>query len=560
MTEFKGWRTKEFYSGAKSAHRRAVYKAVGRTDRDFKQPLVAVVNTWSEVCPGHFHLKQVVEAVKAGIWQSGATPLEFGAISQCATTVLGESQMRYDLPAREVLAFDIETIVETQMVDAMVILAVCDKTVPAALLAAARLDIPTIIVPGGPMLVGTLNGKPIALSDLDEKVFGALPVGKITEEEIIAMEDAVCPSSGACAILGTANTMQCIVEAVGMALPYSGTALAVSAERLRLAKDAGNQIVELIRENIKPSDIMTTAALHNMLKVLMTMGGSTNAVLHVLALAQELGLGDEITLDTVHQTSVETPCLADITPTGQYYLTDFHLAGGVPAIMDAIKEKLNLSCITVSGGTMEEFIKLNKTRRKETSLVVIRDKNNPVNDTGGLAVLRGNLAPRGSVVRRLNNTIPRHVGTARIFESQEEAMQAIGQGVLQNGDVVVVRDSGPQGAPGMPDIYAVLAAIVGRGLEEKVAVVTDGRFSGFARGLGVCQVSPESAVGGPLAVLQNGDKITIDLDKRELSVDLSDQEIASRLANWERKAKKAKGILGLFAKNAEPAYKGARLV
>jgi dihydroxy-acid dehydratase len=531
---------------------------MGFTDGDLKKPLIAVVNTSSEVCPGHFHLRTVTDAAKAGIWQAGGTPMEFGAISQCATASLGLASMRFDLPARDLLAFDIETIVETQIFDAVVIVVTCDKTIPGALMAAARLDLPCVVVPGGIMAVGRHKGKSVSLADLDEKVFGAYQAGKVSAEDLACLEDKVCPGPGACPILGTANTMQCLVEAVGMAMPGSGTCYAMSGEQLRLAKLAGNKVMELVNNGVTARQIMTQEALENMIRVQMTIGGSTNAVLHILAIAHELGLGDVIDLDLINEYSNTTPCLVDVTPTGKYYLTDLHRAGGVPKILEALKDTLHLDVPTVTGKSIGELIANSESNVIHDPLNIIRSKANPVANTGGIAILRGNLAPLGSVARRLNNTIPEHTGPAKCFDSQEDAIVGINDGNVIEGDVVVVRHAGPKGAPGMPDTYAVLAAVVGRGLEGKVAVVTDGRFSGFARGLGVCQISPEAAVGGPLAVIKDGDMIRINMPKREISLLIDDLD--ARLKTWQKRAaRETRGILGLYASNAEPAWKGARL-
>ena len=556
----KGWKTKRYFSGLSGAHRRAAYRGMGYTSDDLNRPFVAVINTWGEVCPGHFHLNQLAKSVKDGIWKAGGCPFEFTTISQCATPSLGEPSMRYDLPARDLLAFDIETIVETQMFDGMVILVTCDKTIPGALLAAARLDLPTVICPGGCMEVGCYEGEEISLSDLDERVFGRLPLGKARPEEILGMEGAVCPTVGACPIMGTANTMQCLAEAVGMALPFAGTALATSSERLWIAKRSGETIMKLIEKNLTSRKVMRESSIRNMLKVCMALGGSTNAILHILALAQELNLGKNITLDTVDETSRKTPCITDVKPTGKYYLPDLHRAGGIPALFNAMREHLDLSALSVAGkrigGIIQEFRRSSHKGAKR----VIRTRKDPISKTGGIAVLKGNLAPIGSLARMLDNTIPEHSGPAFCFSSQEKALEALNKGKVKPGSVIVVRYAGPRGAPGMPDIYAVLATIVGRGLEGKVAVVTDGRFSGFARGLGVCQVSPEAMVGGPLAWVKDGDIVEISLSKRSLHLRVSDRELKKRKEAWRPpKIKREKGILGLYATNAEQAYQGARL-
>jgi len=551
-------KTARYFHGVEGTHRRAAYKGMGYTDGDMKKPLVAVVNTPSEVCPGHFHLRAVADAVKAGIWQAGGTPMEFSSISQCATPSLGLASMRYDLPARDLLAFDIETIVETQIFDAVVAIVTCDKTIPGALMAAARLDMPFIVVPGGIMAVGRHEGKPASLADLDEKVWGAFQMGKVSAEEILCLEDEVCPGPGACPILGTANTMQCLVEAVGMAMPGSGTCYAMSGEQLRLAKLAGNKVMELVERRVTARKIMTKEALENMIRTQMTIGGSTNAVLHILAIAHELGLGGEIDLELINEFSNTTPCLVDVTPTGFYYLPDLHRAGGVPKILEALEKELHLHATTVTGKTIGEMIEETKKDIIVDPLQVIRPRTDPVASTGGIAILRGNLAPLGSVARRLNNTIPEHTGPAKCFDCQEDAIAGINSGKVLEGDVVVVRHAGPKGAPGMPDTYAVLATVVGRGLEGKVAVVTDGRFSGFARGLGVCQISPEAAVGGPLAVVRDGDMIHISMPKRELSLLIDD--LKERLKTWRKPApRETRGMLALYATNAQPAWKGARL-
>jgi dihydroxy-acid dehydratase len=468
--------------------------------------------------------------------------------------------MRYDLPARDLLAFDIETIVETQMFDGMVILVTCDKTIPGALLAAARLDLPAVVCPGGCMEVGCFEGEEVSLSDLDERVFGKLPLGKARPEEILGMEGAVCPTVGACPIMGTANTMQCLAEAVGMTLPFAGTALATSSERLWIAKRSGEAIMKLIEKNLSARKVLREPAIRNMLKVCMALGGSTNAILHILALAQELNLEKKITLDTVDETSRKTPCIADVKPTGKYYLPDFHGAGGIPGLFNAMRDQLDLSAITVTGKKIGEMVREQRGLSRKGPKRVIRTRKDPISKTGGIAVLKGNLAPIGSLARMLDNTIPEHSGPAFCFPSQEKALEALNRGVVKPGSVIVVRYAGPRGAPGMPDIYAVLATIVGRGLEEKVAVVTDGRFSGFARGLGVCQVSPEAMVGGPLAWVKDGDIIEISLSKRSLNLKVSRRELKRRKEAWRPpKMKREKGILGLYATHAEQAYQGARL-
>ncbi|MBU1207034.1 MAG: dihydroxy-acid dehydratase [Proteobacteria bacterium] len=560
MINKKDWKTKKYYHGPSGAHRRAVYKAMGYTTDDLSRPLIAIVNTWGEVCPGHYHLDHLTRTVRDGIWKAGGTPLEFAAISQCPTASLGEPMMRYDLPTRDLLAFDIEAIIEQQIFDGMVILVSCDKVVPGALLAAARLDLPCLILPGGCMEVGSCEGEQVSLSDLDEVIFGALPMGKADLKKIELLEDAVCPSPGACPIMGTANTMQCLAEAVGLTLPFAATARAVSAERLRLGKASGEAIVRMVRRGETARSILGAKNLENMLRVCMALGGSTNGILHILALARELGLAREMNIEKVDRFSRTTPCISDVRPVGKYFLPDLHEDGGVPAIMAELKPFLNLQARGAGGRSVGDWVKLGRESLKRGRRTV-RALDDPLLAHGGIAVLKGNLAPISSLARMLNNTIPSHRGPARCFNSQEEAVAALKKGKVKGGEVIVVRYAGPRGAPGMPDIYALLATVVGMGLEGKLAVVTDGRFSGFARGLGVCQVSPEAAVGGPLALVKNGDILSISLPDRSLNAEIPAQEWKTRAAAWQPpKMKNAPGILGLFAVNAEQAHQGARLV
>jgi len=560
MIHKKDWKTKNYYHGPSGAHRRAVYKAMGYTTDDLSRPLIAIVNTWGEVCPGHYHLDHLTRTVRDGIWKAGGTPLEFAAISQCPTASLGEPMMRYDLPTRDLLAFDIEAIIEQQIFDGMVILVSCDKVVPGALLAAARLDLPCLILPGGCMEVGSCEGEQVSLSDLDEVIFGALPMGKADLKKIELLEDAVCPSPGACPIMGTANTMQCLAEAVGLTLPFAATARAVSAERLRLGKASGEAIVRMVKRGETARSILGAKNLENMLRVCMALGGSTNGILHILALARELGLAREMNIEKVDRFSRTTPCISDVRPVGKYFLPDLHEDGGVPAIMAELKPLLNLQARGAGGRSAGDWVKLGRESLKRGRRTV-RALDDPLLAHGGIAVLKGNLAPISSLARMLNNTIPSHRGPARCFNSQEEAVAALKKGKVKGGEVIVVRYAGPRGAPGMPDIYALLATVVGMGLEGKLAVVTDGRFSGFARGLGVCQVSPEAAVGGPLALVKNGDILSISLPDRSLNAEIPAQEWKARAAAWQPpKMKNAPGILGLFAVNAEQAHQGARLV
>ncbi len=551
--------TKKYLTGVEGAHRRAVYKAMGFTDEDLSRPLVAVVNSWGEVCPGHYGLNMLTAKVKEGVWQSGATPVEFGVISQCGTLTLGLDGIRYDLSTREVMSFEIETIVNSQMFDGIVFMTACDKVVPGMLIAAARLNLPSIVVCAGTMGTGELDGEAFSLSDLDEQVMGSYPVGKVSAEKIRRMEDQACPTWGACPLMGTANTMQCLAEAVGLCLPGTATMLSTSSEILRAAKHAGNKIVELVEKNIKARDVMTRDAMDNMIMMMMALGGSTNSVVHILSLAKELGYDDKITLDYISEISRRTPCLVNVKPNGPYHQTDFEKCGGMPVVMNELRDKLHTGVLTVSGKTLAENLDDEEPHTIDRNVVYSADK--PISVDGGIAVLYGNLAPGGAILRqsaRYRENLA-HTGPAKVFDCQEDALEALAQGKIAHGDVMVVRFEGPKGGPGMPDIYAVQASVCGMGLDKDVAVITDARFSGFARGFGVCQMTPEAAGGGPLAYLCDGDMIAIDVANR--SINVMDESIFTtrQPAPNPKDAKEYKGILSLYKKYGGPANKGARL-
>ncbi len=551
------WRSKKYLEGPRGAHRRAVFKSMGYTDEDLKRPLVGVANTWSELSPGHYHLRSVAEAVKAGIWQAGGTPLEFCQFSQCATITLGLPGVRYDTPTRDIIAASVEAAVELHLLDGVALISTCDKVVPGHLLAAARLNLPSIIVPGGPMQPGTYRDKVFMLPDLDEMVWGTYEVGKASEEEISDLEDLVCPGPGACAVMGTANTMQCLSEAVGMALPYAATAPAISGKRLRIAKESGRQVVELIRRGTNSSSIMTTRSLENMIRVYMALGGSTNAVIHILALVQELGIEDAIDLDTIERIGSETPVLVPVRPCGPYNVFDLDEAGGIPAVMKELMPLLHLDAVTVTGMTLKENLQVAQVRRRE----VIRTLAEPVSRQGGIVVLRGTLA-NSAIVRPLSikREMWKHAGPARVFDSQDDALAAIWDKKIRPGDIVVVRYEGPRGGPGLTEIYPVIGALVGMGLGGAVAVVTDGKLSGFASGPCICQVSPEAFLGGPMAAVREGDLIEMDIARKRLDLSVPDHEIRERLAAWRQPEPRVKkGILAVYAQIAEPAEKGAGL-
>ncbi len=553
-----GYLTKRYMTGPEGAHRRAVYKAMGFTDADLSRPLIAVVNSWGEVCPGHFGLDLVARKVKEGVWQAGATPVEFGTISQCGTLTLGLDGIRYDLATREMVSFDIETIVHSQMFDGIVFLTACDKVVPGMLIAAARLNLPSIFVCAGIMEAGKLDGEAFSLSDLDEKVMGGYPAGRVSPEQIARMEEEACPTWGACPLMGTANTMQCLAEALGMTLPGASTLRAASPKLLRMAKLAGGQIVRLVEKGVRAGDIMTLEALENMAAMMMVLGGSTNSVVHILSLAQELGFGDQITLDRIAGISRRTPCLVNVKPNGPYHMTDFEDCGGMPAAMREARAFLHQDVLTVTGETLRQS--LERALKTAPDRRVLYPIDTPISADGGIAVLKGNLAD-GAILRqsaRYRENLY-HRGPARIFDSQEEALEALRSGKVSPGDVMVVRFEGPRGGPGMPDIYAVQATVCGMGLDKEVAVITDARFSGFARGFGVCQITPEAAVGGPLAYLRDGDIITIDVAGRRIDVEDEAAVMARGPAPNPKDEKTYKGVLSLYKKYGGPASRGARL-
>ncbi len=538
------------------ARARALLKAIGYDSDDLRRPRIGVANTYSETSPGHSHLRAVAESVKAGIWQAGGTPVEFGGFGQCPVDV-GRSGMRYDTPTRDVIAAEVETCAEIHGFDGLVLISSCDKNVPGHLLAAARLNLPAILVPGGPMLAGRYRGKDTIITDLDAETW-ACGVGKprLDPEALAELEEAVCPTAGSCALLGTANTMQCLAEAVGLALPGSATAPAVSARRLWFAKRGGRRIVELVQEDLRPNQIMTRLALENMIQVLHAIGGSTNAVLHVLALAQELDLADAITLETVERLSTEIHCIANVRPSGTYTMADFDEAGGVPAVMKNLETRLHLDCRTVTGTSVGENVRNARVRRAE----VIHGMNRPVL-RGGLAILRGSLAT-SAVVRPtvVPEQMMRHTGPARTFDSMEDCLAGLEAGRVTAGEVIVLRYEGPRGGPGLTEVFKVLGYMGALGLDTSCALVTDGKISGFAKGPFICQVSPEAALGGPIALVRDGDRIEVDIPSRRLNLLVAPTELEARRLAWSAPPPRVtRGWLTLYARLAEPAEHGAGL-
>lgn len=547
---------KKEFEGIEGVFRRALYKGCGYTDEEMRRPHIGVVNTWNEAAPGHIHLRQVAESVKAGIWQAGGTPFEFGTISTCGGISFGTVEIRYELVIRDIIAGSIEIVAKEHLFDGLVLLSSCDSIIPAELMAAARLDIPCILVTGGPMLVGKYKGKDTLLMHLGEALVGGIEAGKISEEEILEMEDIVCPGPGACSLFGTANTMQVLSEALGMTLPGAATIPAYSAHKLRSARESGRQIVELVKKGIRSSHIMTREALINAIVVDLAIGGSTNAVLHILTFAQELGV--ELALDEFDRLSRKTPCICAVVPNGPYTVVDFHEAGGVPALMGELKDLLNLNCLTANAKKLGENIQGARVLNEK----VITGRNKPVYEEGGLAILKGNLAPQGAVARptSFEKEMLRHQGPAKVFDCDEDALKAIYDKKVKKGDVIIVRYEGPRGAPGMREVMLCTDALVGMELHKYIAVITDGRYSGFTRGAAIGHVSPEAMVGGPIAIIKDGDIIDIDVPNRSLNVRLTEEEIKTRFRNWKPlESKVKKGVLTIYSRLTEQAEKGATI-
>jgi dihydroxy-acid dehydratase len=516
--------------GFERAPHRALLRATGVKEADFGKPFIAVVNSYVDIVPGHVHLQAFGKLVKNAIRAAGGVPFEFNTIAVDDGIAMGHAGMKYSLPSRELIADCVETMIEAHPFDGMVCIPNCDKIIPGMVMAALRVNIPTIFVSGGPMKAGkTPNGKVVDLTSVFEGV-GAYKAGTINEKWLKVLERYACPSCGSCSGLFTANSMNCLLEVFGLALPYNGTALAKSKERNALAAEAGKLILKLVAKNICPRDLVTQDAIDDAFALDMAMGGSTNTVLHTLAFCNEIGL--EYPLSRINQVADKIPHLAKISPSGQWHIEDLHKAGGIPALLKEVAKKgediLHLDRPTVSGKTMRNIIDKAKVKNSE----VIRPVENPHSVKGGLAILFGNLAPEGAVIKTagVSAAMRKHSGPARIFESQEDAQARILARQVQAGDVVVIRYEGPRGGPGMQEMLSPTSAIIGMGLGDKVALITDGRFSGGTRGACIGHVSPEAAGGGPIAALRAGDTIDIDLDARTLNVRLSDEEIRSRIA------------------------------
>ena len=544
-------------TGTQQAPHRSLFNALGMTKEEMERPLVGIVCSYNEIVPGHMNLDKIAQAVKLGVAMAGGTPVMFPAIAVCDGIAMGHIGMKYSLVTRDLIADSTEAMALAHQFDALVMIPNCDKNVPGLLMAAARINVPTVFVSGGPMLAGHLNGHKTSLSSMFEAV-GAYAAGKLTEEGLTECENKTCPTCGSCSGMYTANSMNCLTEVLGMGLKGNGTIPAVYSERIRLAKHAGMQVMEMYRRNIRPRDIMTKEALLNALTVDMALGCSTNSMLHLPAIAHEIGWDFDISF--ANEISAKTPNICHLAPAGPTYMEDLNEAGGVYAVMNELNKKglLHTECMTVTGKTVGENIKDCVNLNPE----VIRPIDNPYSTTGGLAVLRGNLAPDGSVVKRsaVVAEMMVHEGPARVFDCEEDAIAAIKGGKIVEGDVVVIRYEGPKGGPGMREMLNPTSAIAGMGLGSSVALITDGRFSGASRGASIGHVSPEAAVGGPIALVEEGDIISIIIPELKLELKVSDEELAARKAKWQpREPKVTTGYLARYAAMVTSGNRGAIL-
>ena len=544
-------------SGMQQAPHRSLFNALGFTEEEMKKPMVGIVSSYNEIVPGHMNLDKIVNAVKLGVAEAGGVPVVFPAIAVCDGIAMGHSGMKYSLVTRDLIADSTECMALAHQFDALVMVPNCDKNVPGLLMAAARVNVPTVFVSGGPMLAGHVKGQKRSLSSMFEAV-GAYEAGTMTEDDVKEYEEKVCPTCGSCSGMYTANSMNCLTEAIGMGLRGNGTIPAVYSERIRLAKHAGMKIMELVEKNIRPRDIMTPEAFQNALTVDMALGCSTNTMLHLPAIAREAGV--ELNLEIANEISAKTPNLCHLAPAGPTYMEDLNEAGGVYAVMNELSKRglLNLDCLTANGTTVGENIKNCVNKNPE----VIRPVENPYSQTGGIAVLKGNLAPDSGVVKR-SAVAPEmlvHEGPARVFDCEEDAIDAIKSGRIVAGDVVVIRYEGPKGGPGMREMLNPTSAIAGMGLGSSVALITDGRFSGASRGASIGHVSPEAAVGGPIALVEEGDIIRINIPENKLDVLVSDEELEARRAKWQpRDPKITTGYLARYHELVTSGNRGAVL-
>lgn len=546
----------KLFSGDAAASRRAIYKGAGYDDEDLSKPLIGVVNPANDAGLGHVHLDKLTEHVKAGIWQAGGTPFEFRTIATCGAVPIGTPHMRYELVIRDVIASSVEIMSQVQLLDGLVVLASCDSIIPGVFIGALRSGLPTIFLSGGPQLTCNTEGRQAVMSELDQLVFGAQYGTEDVSERLHYLEDHVCPGPGACALMGTANTMQILMEVLGMSLPGSATVPGVYAEKLRYATQTGRRVVELTRRGITPREILGRENLHNAIMALLALGGSTNGVLHLLSYARELEI--PLSLEDFDELSRKIPVISRVIPTGKATVMDLHHAGGVPALMGELRDYLHSQAKSVSGRTAGEIAAENRSNNE----AVLTSASNPVFSSGGIAVMRGNLMPKGGICRTTTITPEARLfqGPARVFSSDDSAHQAVISGKIHKGDVVVIRYEGPRGAPGMREMMMTTDALVGLGLGQQVYVLTDGRFSGFTEGAAVGHIAPEAAAGGPLAIVEEGDPIRIDIENRRVDLEIPEKEITQRLAAWTPPPPKVKGgILGICAKLALGAEEGGML-
>jgi dihydroxy-acid dehydratase len=541
---------------AKAPHR-SLMKALGLTNEEMDRPLIGIVNSFNEIVPGHTHLNSIVEAAKKGVIMAGGTPLEFPAIAVCDGIAMNHEGMKYSLVSREIIADSIEIVTRAHGLDGLVMVPNCDKVVPGMMMAAARLDIPTIIISGGPMLAGKVNGQKIDLSTMFEAV-GAVQAGKMTNEELDLYENSACPSCGSCSGMFTANSMNCMTEALGLALPGNGTIPAVYSERIRLAKLSGMKLMELVKENITPSQILTDKAFENALAVDMALGCSTNTVLHLLAIAHEANV--EMDLGKINDMSKKVPNLCRLRPAGPNHIEDLNAAGGIAAVMNELAKKglLHLDTQSVSNKPLAEVIKGHVVLDND----IIAPIDKPYSQTGGIAILIGNLAPDGAVVKRsaVAEEMLKHRGAARVFDGEDAAVEAIMNGSINKGEVLVIRYEGPKGGPGMREMLTPTSALAGMGLDKDVALITDGRFSGATKGASIGHVSPEAALGGPIAFIKDGDTIEIDMIDGKLNVLIDEEVLNDRKKDWEPRKLELKGYLAKYEKMVTSASTGAILI
>ena len=551
-------RSAEIKKGIERYPHRALLKCCGLTENDFNKPLIGIANSWNEIVPGHIHLDKLAYYVKLGVAEAGGVPIEFNTIAICDGIAMGHEGMKASLPSREIIADSIELMAKANLFDGLVCITTCDKIDPGMMMAVARLNIPAIFCLGGPMdpaypKTGHYKGKSITVAEMFE-LPSLIASGKVSEKEAKYLEEIACPGVGACGGMFTANTMQCIIEAMGMTLPYMATTPATSSAKFRLGKDVGKRIVELVNEDVKPSDIMTMEAFENAIMVDVAVGGSTNTVLHLPAIAHELGI--PLKLELFDEISKRTPHICDMAPGGPFKVLDLHEAGGIPAIMKTLSKMINKDCLTVSGKKIAQIIE----QAEVIDQTVIRPINNPINLEGSICILWGSLAPNGAVTKKsaMSRKMWKFKGVAKVFDCEEDSLNAIKEGKIEHGDVIVIRYEGPKGGPGMREMLSITSAVMALGLGESVALITDGRFSGATRGPCIGHVSPEAAEGGPIAIVKNDDLIEIDIENRKLDLKLTKEEIEKRLKEYKPiEPKIKKGYLYRYSKLVESANKGA---